>query len=201
MTSPVRKVRIGILISGRGSNMESLIRACASPDYPAVPAVVISNKAAAPGLEKAANAGIPTAIVSAEYYPNRVDFERKIQKILEQHDVDLVCLAGFMRILGSGFVENWTDRILNIHPSLLPDYPGLDTYQRALNDQKIESGCSVHLVTAEMDGGQVLIQRRVPILNGDTADSLAARILEQEHIAYPEAVRMVAEKLLNSPPA
>ena len=106
-----------------------------------------------------------------------------------------------MRILSPPFVEYWTDRIVNIHPSLLPDYPGLDTYQRAIDDGKAESGCSVHYVTAEMDAGRVLVQRRVPILPGDTAETLAARILEQEHLAYPDAVRTVAEKLLNSPPA
>lgn len=196
-----RKARLGILISGRGSNMESLIRACAAPDYPATPAVVISNKASAPGLEKAALAGIPTAVVSPKEYPNRIDFEKQIQEILLNHKVDIVCLAGFMRVLGQTLVEYWSDRIINIHPSLLPDYPGLNTYQRALDDKKAESGCSVHLVTADLDAGPVLVQRRVPILPGDTAETLAARILEQEHIAYPEAVRMVAEKVLNSAPA
>lgn len=192
------KIRTGILISGRGSNMEALIRACADPSFPAEIAVVISNKADAPGLEKAENLGIKTLKIDQKNYTDRSRFEHALNKALIYNQIELICLAGFMKILGPEFVNNWTDRIVNIHPSLLPDYPGLDTYARAITDKKLESGCTVHYVIPEMDAGPVILQRHVPILEGDTPDALADRILVEEHVAYPEAVRIVAEKLLNS---
>ncbi len=193
-----RKIKLGILISGRGSNMESLIRACADPDYPAEIAVVLSNKPDAPGLDKARALGIAARAIDQKSYTDRSEFENKLHKTLLNHQVDLICLAGFMRIISPGFVHKWTDRILNIHPSLLPAYPGLDTHARALADGQGESGCTVHLVTPELDAGPVILQRAVPILPQDTPDTLAARILEQEHLAYPEAVRIRAENLLKS---
>jgi len=191
------KVNVGILISGRGSNMEFLIRACDQPDYPARIVMVISNRADAPGLAKAAAAGIPVATLPYRSFPDRDSFEDTIHNHLIQKNVQLVCLAGFMKILSPRFIQNWTNRILNIHPSLLPAYPGLQPQARALADGNSETGCTVHIVTAEMDSGPTLIQRRVPILPGDTEETLSARILEQEHLAYPEALRLYAQKLLN----
>jgi len=192
------KVRLGILISGRGSNMEALIRACADPEFPAEVIAVISNKADAPGLEKAEKLGIKTLRVDQKNYTDRSGFEHAMSKALIHNQIELVCLAGFMKILSPEFANSWTDRIVNIHPSLLPEYPGLDTYARAIADNKTESGCTVHYVIPEMDAGSVILQRRVPILVGDTPETLADRILIEEHLAYPEAVKIVAEKLLNS---
>jgi phosphoribosylglycinamide formyltransferase-1 len=191
------KINIGVLISGRGSNMEALIRACAAPDYPARIVTVISNRSDAPGLIRAAQTGIPATAIPHRNFPSAAAFEDALHNHLIQHDVQLVCLAGFMKILSAGFVRNWTDRILNIHPSLLPDYPGLQPQARALADGKNETGCSVHIVIPEMDAGPVLVQRRVPILPGDDEPTLTARILEQEHLAYPEAVQLYAQQLLN----
>ena len=192
------KVRLGILISGRGSNMEALIRACADPEFPAEIMTVISNKADAPGLQKAEKLGIKTLRIDQKNYTDRIGFEHALNKALIHNQIELICLAGFMKILSPEFVNSWSDRIINIHPSLLPDYPGLDTYARTLADGKTESGCTVHYVIPEMDAGPVILQRRVPIVENDTPDTLADRILVEEHIAYPEAVRIVAEKLLNS---
>lgn len=196
----MKKIRVAILISGRGSNMESLIRACTHDDYPAEIAFVISNKVDAAGIEKAKNAGIKTLILSQKDYTDRIEFEISLHNALIENKIGLVCLAGFMKILGSDFVNKWSDRIINIHPSLLPDYPGLHTYERALADQRTESGCTVHHVIPEMDAGPIILQRRVPILPGDTPETLAARILTEEHLAYPQALRSVAENLLNSDP-
>lgn len=195
-----QKVRLGILISGRGSNMESLIRACAEPDYPAEIAIVLSNKPAALGLKKARQSGFITVAVEQKTYTDRSEFEDILHNTLINHEVDLICLAGFMRILSPDFVNKWTDRILNIHPSLLPAYPGLNTHERALADGQRESGCTVHRVTPDLDAGPVVLQRTVPILPQDTPETLAARILVQEHIVYPQAVRLIAENLLKSLP-
>ncbi|MDB5491442.1 MAG: phosphoribosylglycinamide formyltransferase 1, partial [Micavibrio sp.] len=174
------------------------IRACADPEFPAEIIAVISNKADAPGLEKAEKLGIKTLRIDQRNYTGRSGFENALNKALIHNQIELICLAGFMKILSPEFVNSWTDRIINIHPSLLPEYPGLDTYTRAIADKKPESGCTVHYVIPEMDAGPVILQRRVPVEPGDTADTLAARILVEEHIAYPEAVKIVAEKLLNS---
>ncbi len=190
-----RRIKLGILISGRGSNMQAILNACAKSGFPAEIAVVLSNKTDAGGLAVAQNAGVATEIVDHKQYADKTAFENAMDAVLRRHSVELVCLAGFMRILSAGFIDRWADRIINIHPSLLPDYKGLDTHARALADGRAESGCTVHYVIPEMDAGPVILQRRVPILPGDTADSLAARILEQEHLAYPEAVRRVAGKL------
>ncbi|HEY0901380.1 MAG TPA: phosphoribosylglycinamide formyltransferase [Micavibrio sp.] len=190
------KIRLAILISGRGSNMEALIKACAQADFPATIAVVIANRPDAGGLAKAQSAGLKTALVDHKKFPTRQDFEAALQDALQTHGpIDLICLAGFMRVLTPWFVDQWDGRMINIHPSLLPDYKGLDTHARALADGRAESGCSVHYVVPEMDDGPLILQRRVPILPGDTPDRLAARVLAAEHIAYPEAVTLVAEKL------
>jgi phosphoribosylglycinamide formyltransferase-1 len=198
--SGMKKARLGILISGRGSNMEALIRACKDPSYPAEVVLVISNKGTAPGLEKARNEGIEAVYINPNDYTGRSEYEEQVHKLLIQKEVDIVCLAGYMKILGAEFVQKWTDRILNIHPSLLPDYQGLDTYARALADQRSESGCTVHYVISELDSGPAIVQKRVPVLADDTPETLAERILVQEHVAYPEAVRIVAERLLKSSP-
>lgn len=187
------KLNLAILISGRGSNMQALIHACARPDFPAQVAIVISNRPAAAGLAVAAQAGVETAVVDHNSYPDKAAFEQALQAALARHDVDLICLAGFMRILSADFIRRWQGQIINIHPSLLPAYKGLDTHARALADGARESGCSVHFVTPEMDAGPVILQKKVPVFAGDTAETLAARVLEQEHIAYPEAVKLIGE--------
>ncbi len=193
----MRKLKLAVLISGRGSNMEALIKSCAQADFPAEIAVVIANRPDAGGIEKAKAAGLATAIIDHKQFPNRQAFEEVLQKtILEHGPIDLICLAGFMRVLTSWFVDQWPERMLNIHPSLLPDYKGLDTHARALADGRAEAGCTVHYVVPEMDDGPVIVQKRVPILPGDTPDTLAARILIEEHQAYPEAVRIVASRLI-----
>jgi phosphoribosylglycinamide formyltransferase-1 len=192
-------LKLAILISGRGSNMSALIEACAKPDFPATISLVLSNIPDAPGLQKASGAGLATEIVPHKDYPNREAFERAMLSVIARYDVDLICLAGFMRLLSPLFVEAWEGRLINIHPSLLPDYKGLHTHQRALDDGRSEAGCSVHYVIPAMDEGPVILQKRVPILAHDTAQTLAERVLEQEHIAYPEAVRLIAEGKVTYP--
>jgi phosphoribosylglycinamide formyltransferase-1 len=187
------RMRLAVLISGRGSNMQALIEACAAPDYPAEIAAVIANRPEAAGLARAREAGIPAAVVDHTAFTGKAAFEAALQAEIAASGANMICLAGFMRLLSAEFVEKWPDRILNIHPSLLPAYKGLDTHARALADGAAETGCTVHIVRPEMDAGPVILQRRVPVLPGDTAESLAARVLAQEHIAYPEAVRLIAE--------
>ncbi len=184
--------RVGILISGRGSNMSALIAAAQAPDYPAEIVGVLSNRAAAPGLVTAAEHGIATASLAQSKFPSRDMFEDVMTQTLESWDVDYVCLAGFMRILGADFVNHWAGRMINIHPSLLPLYKGLDTHARALADGAATHGCTVHFVTPGLDEGAPILQAQVPILPGDTPDSLAARVLVQEHRIYPEALRLLA---------
>lgn len=176
--------------------MEALINACARDDYPARIGVVISNRPDAAGLEKASAAGLKTAIVDHKMYQGREAFERALNdEIINHAPIDLICLAGFMRLLTPWFVGQWYDRLMNIHPSLLPDYKGLDTHARALADGRTEAGCTVHFVRPEMDEGPIIVQKRVPVQPGDTPDTLAARVLSQEHLAYTEAVELVARKL------
>lgn len=184
--------RVGILISGRGSNMSALIAAAQAPDYPAEIVGVLSNRAAAPGLVTAAEHGIATASLAQSKFPSRDMFEDVMTQTLESWDVDYVCLAGFMRILGADFVNHWAGRMINIHPSLLPLYKGLDTHARALADGATTHGCTVHFVTPGLDEGAPILQAQVPVLPGDTPDSLAARVLVQEHRIYPEALRLLA---------
>ncbi|MFN3826741.1 MAG: phosphoribosylglycinamide formyltransferase [Micavibrio sp.] len=192
------KIRMAVLISGRGSNMDALIKACQDPSYPAEIVAVISNRPDAAGLHKAQKAGIQTAIVDHKAYQGREAFEAVLQETLQKFEpLDLVCLAGFMRILTAGFVNQWQGRMLNIHPSLLPAYKGLDTHARALADGCAQAGCTVHYVTPEMDDGPILVQKAVDILPDDTADSLAERVLEVEHGAYVEAVALFAGQKLS----
>lgn len=187
----LKKLNLAIFISGRGSNMEALLAACRAPDFPARPVLVLSNRPDAAGLETARREGIPTAVVDHKIHAGREAFEDALQAELDRHPVDLICLAGFMRILGAAFIGRWPDRIVNIHPSLLPAYKGLHTHERALADGAAETGCTVHFVRPEMDAGPAIIQKKVPVLPGDTAGTLAARVLEREHEAYPEAVRLI----------
>ena len=184
--------RVGVLISGSGSNLQALIDACAGPECPAEIVLVISNQDDAYGLTRAQNAGIATRTIDHTAFPDRLSFEREILAALAQQDVEIVCLAGFMRILTPDFVERWRDRMLNVHPSLLPAYKGLHTHQRALDDRADWHGCTVHLVRPALDDGPLVVQARVPVLEGDDADSLAARVLVQEHRIYPLALSLLA---------
>ena len=184
--------RVAILISGRGSNMAALIEAAKAPDYPAEIVGVLSNRAAAPGLATAAANGIATASLAQSKFLSRDMFEDTMTQILESWEVDYVCLAGFMRILGEDFVNHWLGRMINIHPSLLPAYKGLHTHERALADGVTEHGCTVHFVTPGLDEGPTILQARIPVAAGDTPETLAERLLVEEHRIYPEALRLLA---------
>ena len=188
----MNKAKVAILISGRGSNMSALIEAAWAPDYPAEIVGVLSNRAAAPGLEIAASHGIATASLAQSKFLMREMFEDTMTQILESWEIDYICLAGFMRILGEDFVNRWAGRMINIHPSLLPAYKGIDTHERALADGATEHGCSVHFVTPGLDEGPVILQAKVPVLAGDTPETLSARVLIEEHRIYPQALRMLA---------
>lgn len=185
--------RLGVLISGRGSNLQALIRAIGERRLDATIAVVIANVADAPGLELARTAGIEALTISHKGWPSRADFDRELAAQLTARRVGLVCLAGFMRLAGPPLLEAFPNAILNIHPSLLPSFPGLDPQRQALDHGVKVSGVTVHLVTAELDAGPIVLQRPVPVVDGDTPVTLAARILEEEHRAYPEAVRIVLD--------
>ena len=187
--------RLGVLISGRGSNLKAIIDAIDRGTLDASIAIVISNRADAPGLEHARRAGIETLVLSHKAYPTREDYDRALIAELEQRDVALVCLAGFMRLFSPVFVAAFPDRILNIHPSLLPKYPGLRPQQQALDDGATVSGATVHFVNNDLDAGPIVLQREVPVIPGDTADTLAARILTVEHQLYPDAIAKVLSQL------
>ncbi|KRA48346.1 phosphoribosylglycinamide formyltransferase [Devosia sp. Root635] len=173
--------------------MSALIAAAKAPDYPAEIVGVLSNRAAAPGLAIAAAEGIATASLAQSRFPSRDMFEDVMTQMLESWDVDIVCLAGFMRILGEDFATRWEGRMINIHPSLLPLYKGLDTHERALADGATVHGCTVHFVTSGLDEGAPILQAEVPVLPNDTPDTLAARVLVEEHRIYPQALRLLAE--------
>jgi phosphoribosylglycinamide formyltransferase-1 len=193
------KRRVAILISGRGSNMAALIEAVAAQDFPAEIVVVISNRADAGGLERAKSSGIPTlTIESKPFGKDRAAFEAVLQSTLDQHKVELICLAGFMRLFTAEFVQRWYGRMLNIHPSLLPSFPGLDPQGQALRAGVKISGATVHLVTPETDAGPVLMQGAVVVRDDDTADTLAARILKIEHRIYPDALRLLASDRIHA---
>lgn len=187
------KLRVGILISGRGSNMAALIAAAEASDYPAEITCVVSNVADAPGLGAATAAGVATKVVSHRDFADRESFDRAISAELERHGVELVALAGFLRILSPWFPARWAGRMLNIHPSLLPSFKGLRVQRQALDAGVRLSGCTVHLVTPDLDAGPIVAQAAVPVLANDTEETLAARILRQEHRLYPLAVRWFAE--------
>lgn len=193
MNTPAGRVRTAVLISGRGSNMAALIEAARRPDYPAEIALVLSNRADAGGLARAVEAGIPTATVESRAFKgDREGFERAMQAEIISHDIALVALAGFLRVLTPWFVTQWEGRMLNIHPALLPAFPGLDTHARALAAGVRLHGCTVHLVSTGVDEGPILAQAAVPVLAGDTEATLAGRVLEQEHRLFPAALAWLA---------
>lgn len=191
------KLKVGVLISGRGSNLQSLIAACAQPDFPAKIVCVIANKFDAKGLDHARTASIPAHVVAHRDYADRPEFEWALDAQLNAHGVQLICLAGFMRLLTPWFVDRWRDRLINIHPSLLPAFPGMDTHAKVLAYGAKITGCTVHFVRAEMDHGPMIVQAAVPVLADDTEESLAARVLRTEHQAYPTALRLIAENRVN----
>jgi len=186
--------RVAILISGRGSNMAALIEAARVPDYPAEIALVLSNVSDAAGLARASHAGIATAVVDHQPFgKDREAFDGALDATLQAHHIDIVCLAGFLRVLGTRFVERWNGRLINIHPSLLPAFKGLHTHERAIAAGSKEHGATVHFVVPELDSGPIIEQASVPVLPGDTPDALAARVLEVEHRIYPLALKRLAE--------
>ncbi len=191
------KLKVGILISGRGSNMQALIEACRKPKFPAEIALVLSNEPAAAGLARTKEAGIATAVLDHRpFKKDRPAFEQALTAVLEKAGVEFVCLAGFMRLLTETFVTHWRDRLINIHPSLLPAFRGLDTHKRALEAGVRLHGCTVHFVRAAMDDGPIIVQAAVPVLAGDDEAKLAARVLAAEHRCYPLALKLAAEKRL-----
>lgn len=193
---PDNPARLAILISGRGSNLQAFIDASSRRDISAEIAVVISNNPAAEGLNKAADAGIPTRCIDHRNYPSRESFDAALAQEVQQWAPDAVILAGFMRILTPVFIQPFSGRLLNVHPSLLPKYPGLHTHQRALDAGDSQGGVTVHFVTLELDGGPPIIQARVPILPDDTAQTLADRVIEKEHLIYPLAAQwLIAGRL------
>ncbi|HEX4407353.1 MAG TPA: phosphoribosylglycinamide formyltransferase [Xanthobacteraceae bacterium] len=188
------KKRVAVLISGRGSNMAALIEAAKAPDYPATILLVVSNVPDAGGLSSARDAGIATAVVDhRKYGADREAFEHALDAELTAHAIDIVCLAGFMRLLTPWFVTQWSGRLLNIHPALLPQFKGLHTHRRALEAGATRHGATVHFVVTEMDAGPIIAQDSVPVVVGDTEESLAKRVLELEHRLYPQALRAVAD--------
>lgn len=185
-------LNVAVLVSGRGSNLQALIDACADKDFPARIVAVISNNPGAYGLERAKAAGIPTAVVNHREYEDKESFETALDEELKKHDTKFICLAGFMRILDARFVNRWKDRILNIHPSLLPSFKGLHTQERALEAGVRFTGCTVHIVRPEMDDGPIILQAAVAVDPEDTAENLSERVLKLEHIIYPEALKLMA---------
>lgn len=191
-------IKTAILISGRGSNMVSLLEAAKKPNYPANYALVIANKLDAGGLTRAAEFGVKTHVVEHKNYPTREAFEAELHQVLKAHGIELVVLAGFMRVLTPWFISRWAGRLINIHPALLPEFPGLHTHQRAIEAGVKEHGCTVHFVDEGVDTGQIIMQARVPVLTGDDEPTLAARVLEAEHRLFPTAVQHVCEQMQQS---
>ncbi len=191
----MKPIRTAVLISGRGSNMMALVAAAKAENYPAEIARVISNRPGAKGLEYAAINGIAASAIDHKAFTSREAFEAALQTDLQSHGIELIALAGFMRVLSPAFTARWQGRLLNIHPSLLPAYRGLHTHERALADGATTHGCTVHFVSAELDAGEIILQAEVPVLAADTPESLAARVLVQEHRIYPQALEMLARNL------
>jgi len=190
----VTRKRVGVLISGRGSNLEALIEACKAPGYPAKIVLVVSNVPGAQGLARAEASGIPTLIINHKDFASREDFDAALDGALQGAQVELLCNAGFLRLHTEGFVRSWWNRHLNIHPSLLPAFKGLHTHARVLDEGAKISGCTVHFVDEGLDSGPIILQREVDVHPDDDAESLAARILEQEHVAYVEALKRLARE-------
>jgi phosphoribosylglycinamide formyltransferase 1 len=185
--------RVGVLISGRGSNLAALIAAARQPDYPADIVLVVSNRPEAAGLARAAEADIATAVVDHKSFADRHAFEEELDRTLQGAEINILCLAGFMRIFTDWFVARWTGRMLNIHPSLLPAFRGTDTHRQALAAGVLVHGCTVHYVTPDLDAGPIIAQAAVRVLPGDTEETLAARVLAEEHRLYPIALRLVCD--------
>lgn len=187
----MERLKVGVLISGSGTNLQALIDACADSDFPAEIVLVISNRPDAGGIDRATRAGIAVKLIDHTEYDSRETFDADVGTALREAQVELVCLAGFMRLLTAGFVAAWRDRLINIHPSLLPSFKGLHAAEQALQAGVRITGCSVHFVRAEMDSGPIIVQAAVPVFSGDTTDTLQGRIQEAEHICYPLALRLV----------
>lgn len=187
------KLKLAVLISGRGSNLQALIDNCAEPGFPAEIVGVVSNRPEAMGLERARKAGIPAVAIDHTGYPDRESFDAEMTAAIEDTGADLVCMAGYLRLVTRGFVEHWRDRMINVHPSLLPAYKGLDTHKRAIEEGVRFAGCTIHYVRYDLDTGPIIIQAAVPVYPDDDADTLGDRVLEQEHRIYPLAVRWIAE--------
>lgn len=185
--------KVGVLVSGRGSNLQALLDACADPAFPAEIALVISNIPDAYALERAKKAGVPGMVIAHKSFTSRADFDAAMDAALRGAGIEIVCLAGFMRLLTAEFTQSWAGKLINIHPSLLPCFKGLHTHERALEAGVKLHGCTVHLVTPDLDDGPILVQAAVPVLKDDDAETLAARVLEQEHKAYPLALKLLAE--------
>lgn len=199
MSQPlVSPLRLVVLISGNGSNLQAIIDEIKNNNLPAQIIAVISNKTDAYGLERAKKAGIEQTVLSHHDFDDREQYDCQLKNIIDEYHPDLIILAGFMRILSNEFVEHYLHKIMNIHPSLLPKYKGLNTHQRALDARDKEHGCSVHFVTPELDDGPVILQATVPVKDNDTAETLSARVHEQEHRIYPEAIRLFAENKIKS---
>ena len=194
----MHKIKTAVLISGRGSNMLAILKAAQDNEYPAVVEVVISNRPLAKGLEKAEDLGIKTLILDHKAYKSKSEFEKDLDEILKNLRIQLICCAGFMRILSPWFVNRWKGKLINIHPSLLPKYKGLNTHKRAINSGDIIHGCSVHFINSELDSGKVILQKRIKILEDDTPQTLSERLLVKELEAYPQALKMVADELISS---
>lgn len=190
------KTKTAILISGRGSNMQAIVQACESSDFPAQVVLVLSNKIDAEGLKFAESKGIKTAFVNHREFTSREDFDKKVSEEIEKSGAELVCLAGFMRLLSGWFVERWFDKLINIHPSLLPEFKGADAVGDAIKAGAKKSGCTVHFVREEMDSGPIILQAEVEVLANDSKETLAAKILKEEHRVYPEALRVVCGNLI-----
>lgn len=193
----MQKIKVAILISGRGSNMQALIKACEDVNFPAKIALVISNKESALGLEFARSKGIEALFIDHKKFANRAEFDAQMIKEIDAKNCKIICLAGFMRLLSREFVEHFEGRLINIHPSLLPEFKGADAVGDALKAGAKKSGCTVHFVTEEMDAGPIIMQKEVDIEPSDSKETLAARILQQEHIIYPLALRKLCEKMSN----
>ncbi len=194
----MRKIRTAVLISGRGSNMVSLVKASKGKNYPAQINLVISNNLDAAGLDKAKDLGIMALAIDHRDFKNRKQFEAALDAVLKEAKIELICCAGFMRVLTPWFVSRWEGRLLNIHPSLLPKYKGLNTHERALEAGDKEHGCTVHYVTAELDAGETILQSRMKVLPNDTPNSLAERLLPIEQATYPDALKLVATQIQSS---
>ena len=193
---PPKKFRLGVLVSGRGTNLQSILDAIGKGEVPAEVGVIISNKETAPALERGRQHGVESIFLNPKDFASREAYDRELVTLLNARDIDLVCLAGYMKILTAGFIRAFAGKIINIHPSLLPAFPGLDVQQKALDHGVKFAGCTVHFVEEEVDTGPIVLQAVVPVQDGDTTETLSARILEQEHKIYPRAIQLIAENRL-----